>query len=454
MALSFWKRLFGGSKTDEGETDALPAEAPTESSAPAQGAAEAAETAAAQQRAKAAEEQLQQLRQLGRPGGAEVDDALAILRHHQGSTRQTKVLHAILEGLDALGVGAPSLAPGQATAPSDGKLDALLVACASLLEARGQQREALELVSASRSVAGMLLGADLHAAAGQLPRAVSTVERVMARAIDTPGARERHDRWLAQLGRGARPQVVDDGATVVAPAVQDAAFRILREVARGGAGTIYEAEDELLGRRLAFKVYHRAGDDHDQIEREARTAVQLAGPGVVRLFDAHPEEGWLASEWCPRGSLRDMLRDGLVGEVLPLSRWLPAMIAALERVHAAGLVHSDLKPGNVLFRAPDDPLLADFGSCVPKGNAGLAGTPGYLAPERLEGSAAHPSDDVYAVGRIIEDVLAATEDAGLEPAQLAEYVADGQRWARIALRCLSAAADRPANATELTVLNE
>ncbi len=443
--MSFWKRLFGGSPKDESAPGAPPEPAPSEGAAPQP---KAGETAAAQQRAKAAEEQLDRLRRLGRPGGAEPDDALALLRHHQGSTRQTQVLHAILEGLDALGVGA-----SQTTAPTDGKHDPLLVGCASLLDARGQQREALSLLQASRSAEGMLLAADLHAAAGQLPLAVSTVERVMARAIDMPGARERHERWLAQLGRRAHAEAVDESATVVAPTVQETAFRILREVARGGAGTIYEAEDELLGRRLAFKVYHRANDDHDQIEREARTAVALAGPGIIRLFDAHPEEGWLASEWCPRGSLRDVLRAGRLDEVLPLGRWLPPLIAALERVHAAGLVHSDLKPGNVLFRAADDPLLADFGSCVPQGSTGLAGTPGYLAPERLEGSVAHPRDDVYAVGRIIEDVLGATEDADLTPEQLASHATDRQRWARIALRCLAATADRPANATELVVVS-
>ena len=80
-----------------------------------------------------------------------------------------------------------------------------------------------------------------------------------------------------------------------------------------------------------------------------------------------------------------------------------------------------------------------------RGSVGLAGTPGYLAPERLDGAAAHPRDDVYALGRIIEDVLAASEDAG-------QTVADDQRWALVAFRCLAAAADRPANATELSAI--
>ncbi len=445
--MSFWTRLFGGQKEAEGDPESATTEVPEPIDEEAK--APAAQAAAATQDV---EGELAQLRRIGRPGGAEVDAALALLRHHQGSARQTKVLHAILEGLAALGLGSPGSGSGSSALPADRTLDALLVACAHLLEARGQEREARELVATSRSVAGMLLAADLHAAAGLLPQAVSTIERVLARSIDTPGARERHHRWLAQLGRRSHSEVADDGATVVAPAVQETSFRILREVARGGAGTVYEAEDELLGRRLAFKVYHRAGDDHDQIAREGRTAVLLSGPGVLRVFDANPKEGWLCTEWVPRGSLRDILRDGRVADVLPMERWLPRMIAALERVHAAGLVHSDLKPGNLLFRSPDDPLLGDFGSCVPAQSTSLAGTPGYLAPERLDGSAAHPRDDVYAVGRIIEDVLAARDDVGLSQAQLDQSATDAGRWAPIALCCLTEAAQRPANATALKTL--
>ena len=96
-------------------------------------------------------------------------------------------------------------------------LDALRVACAGLLDDRGRRREALALVASTRSVAGMMLAAELHAAQGELPKAVSMIERVLARAIDTPGAAERHERWSTQLGRRARSETVDDAATVVAP---------------------------------------------------------------------------------------------------------------------------------------------------------------------------------------------------------------------------------------------
>jgi serine/threonine-protein kinase len=229
-------------------------------------------------------------------------------------------------------------------------------------------------------------------------------------------------------------------------------FRLLREVARGGAGTVYQAEDEILGRRLAFKVYHRVDRDRPQIEREARTAVALRGPGVLRVLDAHPEDGWLATEWIELGSLRDILRAGRVDDALPLGRWLPRLLGALERVHAAGLVHGDLKPANVLFRSLGDPLLGDFGICLPRGAESLAGTPGYLSPERLAGAAADPRDDVYALGRIIEDVLAAREDAELTGELLSRTSDDARMWARLALACLAPGAERPPHATALATL--
>ena len=380
-------------------------------------------------------ETLERIRKLEVP-----DEGLALLRRYDGTTEQTRVLHAILEALS--------------DHPVDPSTDALRVACGGLLAAHGQRQRALMLVAPSRSVEAMMLAAELHAADGDLARAVGMVERVLARHIDTPGARERHERWSAQLGLKTIRATVDDGATVVGPARArtSANFRLLREVARGGAGTVYEAEDEVLGRRVAFKVHHRAEQDRTQVEREARTAVRLRGPGVLRVYDANAAEGWVAMEWMVHGSLRDILRGGRIAEVLPLDAWLPALLRAVERVHAADLVHGDLKPANVLFRALDDPVLGDFGICLPCGERSLAGTPGYLSPERLAGGAADPRDDVYAFGRVIEDVLAAREDAALAPEVLTASEDEARRWARLALSCLAPAEERPENATAVRAL--
>lgn len=434
--MSFWKRLFSGREEaappstppppSGSDTPPVPDESP-----------DASEGARAADEADAEATELARLRRVGRPGGAEIGEAIALLSHHSGSARQTKCLNALLEGLD-----------------DDPALDPIRVACATLLDERGDRARAKLLLAPTRSVAGMMLLAELSAAAGNLPRAVSMVERVLARDIDTPGARERHERWSAQLGRDDTRAPSDDGATVVAPNQDTTTYRLIREIARGGAGTIYEAEDELLGRRVAFKVYHRAEQDHAQIAREAQTAVRLAGPGVLRIFDADPTRGWLATELVACGSLREHLRGGRVAELFPLSRWLPRLLAALERVHTEGLVHADIKPANVLFRAPGDPVLGDFGVCAPAGSPPIGGTPGYMSPERLDGGASETRDDVYALGRIIEDVLGARDDAALDGAALAASEAEARRYAKIALACLADADERPPDAMAVAKLVE
>jgi serine/threonine protein kinase len=110
-------------------------------------------------------------------------------------------------------------------------------------------------------------------------------------------------------------------------------------------------------------------------------------------------------------------------------------------------VHSDIKPANILFRAFDDPLLSDFGICQQVGEPAETGTPGYMSPERIEGADADPRDDIYAIGRIIEDVLGARDDAKLDDASLETTEDDARRWARIALSCMKDADARPADAS-------
>jgi serine/threonine-protein kinase len=433
--VSLWKRLFG-------KDDAPPSSEDGDASSSAGGSAATpaatASTAAASSGAsepdpiqKLQQEQIERLARLGKAGGPGVTEALTTLRGSSGSSHQNEVLRTIIAAL--------------ATAGSE--LDPLRVACASLLDERGREPEALAMVRDARSVDAMMLAADLHARRGELARAVGAVERVMARAIDTPGARERHERWCAALGRVHHKHSHDDGATVMAAHDEHAAsYRLLREVARGGAGAVYQAEDELLGRTLAYKVYHRGAADREQLEREAQTAVRLHGPGVVRVFDADPEQGWIALEWADGGSLRDRLAAARADELLPLLDWLRPLLDALVRVHVAGVVHGDLKPGNVLF-AGGLPLLSDFGSASAVAAATVAGTPGYMSPERLGGAATDPRDDVYALGRIIEDALDACDDAGITVAG-----SELTTVSRIALECLHEAERRPPDAAAVAKL--
>lgn len=312
--------------------------------------------------------------------------------------------------------------------------------CASMLAARGERTEALRFLDRASLPPELLLKADLLQETGRLPEAVCLVERVMARDVDYPGARERHARWRAALGGPRLSRRGRDDVTIAVPAGQDAPFRILREVARGGSGAVYEARDEIIGRPVAYKVYHRLQEDRAQCEREARTAVALRGPGIVRVYDASFEAGWLALEWVERGSVRDLLSGPSLELLLPVRRWAGPLARALARVHASNLVHADVKPANVLLRAPEEPILCDFGIATPVGEVCQGGSAGYMSPERLAGQPLSVAEDIYGFGRILEDVLAAAPSARDD--------------ALVALmrRCLGPPGDRPAApalATEL-----
>jgi serine/threonine-protein kinase len=365
------------------------------------------------------------LGRIGKAEGPSEGEAIALLRGVRGTVREAEAVACVLE------VAVERAVP-----------EAVRVACADILAARGDERGALAALGGVSSTPGLLLAADLFASQGQLGRAVTTIERVLARTIDTPGARERHTRWRAALGTAPRPVRRLDEATVVAPEGSRGPFRLLREVARGGAGTVYEAEDTVLGRRIAFKVYHRRGRDRSHLDREGHLAARLAGPGVLRVFDADPEEGWIALEWVPRGSVRDMLARGEVAALAPVERWARPLARALARLHASGVVHADVKPANVLLRDLGDPLLGDFGIARPFGAPGEGGSAGYVSPERLAGRASDPRDDVYGYGRVIEDVLHRLAERGVDAGDVAA-------WRAMAEACIGPDEGRPANGAEL-----
>jgi serine/threonine-protein kinase len=288
-----------------------------------------------------------------------------------------------------------------------------------------------------------MLAADLHETRGELAMALAVVERVLVRDLDYPGARERHRRWRARLGLDAGAQEpaargTSDGAAVtIVSREAEAPFLLLREIARGGAGAVYEAEDRELGRRVALKVYHRAHQvdrDRAQLMHEARVAAALAGPSVVRVLDLDPARGWLALEWAALGSLKQRLKDGDRASLLPIGAWALRLASALARVHASGWVHHDVKPANVLFASRGHPLLADFGTARRTGEPSPPGSLGYVSPERLAGRASDPRDDVFGFGRVLEDVLGGLGDPP-----------DELLWRSIAAGCTGPDSARPAD---------
>ena len=359
---------------------------------------------------------------VGEPNGATAEEGLAILQGYRSGPDEGGAVDALARR--ARSVPLP---------------ESLAVAGASILDARGETELAITMLEGVTGPDGLMMLSDLRARAGDLPRAVATVERVLLRNLDHPGARERHQRWRVELGFEAPNKPKETaGATTVVAKDTDAPFEVLREIARGGAGAVYEARDRELFRKVALKVYHQPERDRDQLTHEAKVAVSLSGDGIVSIYDVDPDHGWIALEWAELGALRDVIKRREVARLLPLDRWLLPLARALGRVHAAGWVHNDIKPANVLLDHDSRPLIADFGIARRAGEPSPAGSLGYVSPERMKKRPSDPRDDVYGFGRLLEDVLLAVPDS---PAIA--------KWKPIAQACIGPDDQRPADGRAL-----
>jgi eukaryotic-like serine/threonine-protein kinase len=194
-------------------------------------------------------------------------------------------------------------------------------------------------------------------------------------------------------------------------------YRMEAPLASGGMGEVWVARDLLLDRAVAVKVLGGAlaGDGRaaERLRREARAAARLEHPNIARVLDLGEQEGrpYLAMELLEGESLA--ARVDRAGAMAPAeaSRVVAAVADALEAAHRAGVVHRDVKPGNVFLTSDGEVKVLDFGIASAVGDAAittgdLLGTPAYLAPERVLGHPATPAADIYALGVVLYELLA------------------------------------------------
>lgn len=265
-----------------------------------------------------------------------------------------------------------------------------------------------------------MLAAEIAERRGDVTRALALYERVVARDLDYPRARAR----VLRLREGERREA-DLGATLMADgALTRGRYRVERELGRGGAGTVFLADDLSLGRKVALKVYHRRGRaERSRLLAEARVPARLEHPGVVRVFDLDETLAAIAMERVLGGSVRQELKKGAL-PVARIVRWMVTSAEALAYVHQAGVVHRDFKPSNMLLRADDRVVLTDFGVAAVAGEVPSAageGTLGYMPAEQRAGAAAHPAMDLHALGASMKEIL--DHAAAPPPAELYELAA-------------------------------
>lgn len=190
-------------------------------------------------------------------------------------------------------------------------------------------------------------------------------------------------------------------------------------IGRGGMATVYRAHDTVLNRSVAIKVLEPSltmdPKSVERFRREAVTAANLEHPNIVRVYDVQQEGNvhYIAMRYVQGTTLRDILQDNgplpletVVGIVGPVAQ-------AIHYAHTHGVVHRDVKPGNILIEPDGSVALTDFGIARAGGSAqaGLTqtgmvmGTADYLAPEQISGRPAEPRSDIYSLGVVLFEML-------------------------------------------------
>ena len=193
-------------------------------------------------------------------------------------------------------------------------------------------------------------------------------------------------------------------------------FRIVSQLGQGGMGVVFSALEENLNRKVALKVispqYAHDADFRERFAREARALAALDSTHVVTVYAHGEEDGYLyiAAQLIPDGDLSQMLQASGPAPVRQAMRLMEQVAAGLADAHEVGLIHRDIKPGNVLIRRKDNTIqgyLGDFGiaktadSNLTQVGGSAIGTPAYMAPELHRGVEASRATDIYSLGCLL-----------------------------------------------------
>ncbi|NEA51891.1 serine/threonine-protein kinase, partial [Streptomyces sp. SID10815] len=202
-------------------------------------------------------------------------------------------------------------------------------------------------------------------------------------------------------------------------------YRLLAKLGHGGMGTVWRARDETVDREVAVKEprvpdhlpERERANAYERMRREARAAARLDHPAVVGVHDVAVVDGqpWIVMELVRGRSLGAALEEGTL-DAREAARIGLEVLGALRAAHAAGVLHRDVKPDNILLGRHDRIVLTDFGIAQTEGETrltdtgGFVGSPEYIAPERVLGRRPGPASDLWSLGVVL---YAATE--GVSP---------------------------------------
>lgn len=218
-------------------------------------------------------------------------------------------------------------------------------------------------------------------------------------------------------------------------------FHILRELGRGIVGAVYLAHDPVIDRQLAIKTFNpglhpiEKKQHAEEFINEARAAGRLSHPGIVTIYDASTEDGtaWIAMEYLPGNTLSYLLERKQHFKFEEIASIIWRVADALDHAHQNGVIHRDIKPGNIFIDDKLRPVLVDFGiarspdrissawwttdQTYTLSGHNLLGTPHYMSPEQAQGQQIDARTDLYSVGVVMYEML-----CGQKPYQTDNWV--------------------------------
>ena len=247
-------------------------------------------------------------------------------------------------------------------------------------------------------------------------RLVEAIREALSEARDSPAA------TLPQVTR-LNTTVFNTGDFAVRPAagageqsIQINGYRLIRKLGEGGMAVVFLTEHIKTGAEQVLKILDtRTSTDPEFLDRfihEYGVISNIDSPYVIRIWDQGftSDHAYISMEYLPGGDLKDRIRAGL--DSSSALRIFRELISALQSVHDAGIVHRDVKPQNIMFRADGSVALVDFG--IAKDTTSdhnltrvgfVMGTPLYISPEQAEGRAVDGRADLYAAGAILFEML-------------------------------------------------
>lgn len=216
---------------------------------------------------------------------------------------------------------------------------------------------------------------------------------------------------------------MDDSAETREGLVLAGRYKLGESIGSGGMGKVWRAHDELLNRTVAVKeltaaLYVSAADRavlHARTQKEARAAARISHPAVVTVHDVldHGGRPWIVMQYVDGPSLAEALTPDPITP-REAARIGLQVLGALRAAHAAGVLHRDVKPGNVLLAKDGQVLLTDFGIAAIEGDSAITrtgeivGSIDYLAPERVRGHDPGPASDLWALGATLHTAVEGT----------------------------------------------